>query len=450
MTHHPNVLVYISHDTGQHISPYGISTVHTPNAERVASEGALFSRYFCAAPQCSPSRAATFTGRHPHAVGVLGLTDAAFGWTLNVDEIHMAQHLRQLGYETALFGLAHEAAGGGCDESLLDPVGYHFRKHQLAYPARQAPEDLAAWLAARDHPDRPFFAQIGVFETHRWRDGRYRDFDGVEPDDSLGVTVPPYLNDTPGTREDFAELQGSVRRWDKGLGDILALLDEQELTDDTLLIVTTDHGIAMPRAKCSLYDPGLEILLMLRWPGVIEEGVHYDDLISNVDLLPTVLQALGADIPGRLHGHSFWPLLAGLPFEPREMIFGERTFHIQYCPARCVRTSTHKYIRRFEAVVPENWPGEIDGLPIRQDNLDRFSQNPRGPLEELYDLAVDPLEQVNVVDDAAYSEVRSTLSSALASWMVSTEDPLLDGPIASPGFRRRMSEMRKAFDCQEE
>jgi arylsulfatase A-like enzyme len=215
------------------------------------------------------------------------------------------------------------------------------------------------------------------------------------------------------------------------------------------LVVTTDHGIAMPRAKCSLYDPGLEILLMLRWPGVIEEGVRHDDLISNVDLLPTVLQALGADIPDRLHGHSFWPLLTGQAYEPREMIFGERTFHIQYCPARCVRTNTHKYIRRFEAVVPENWPGEIDGLPIRQDNLDRFSQNPRGLFEELYDLTLDPLEQENVAVNPAYAEVRADLSSALISWMRKTDDPLLKGPIASPGFWRRLSETHAGKDIGE-
>jgi len=145
----PNVVVYISHDTGQHIGPYGIRTVHTPNADRLAAEGALFTHSFCTAPQCSPSRAGLFTGRHPHAVGVMGLTDVAFGWTLSGDEIHLARHLGRLGYETALFGLAHEAVGGDCSESLLDPLGFDFRIHRLAYPARQAPGILPpGWRTA--------------------------------------------------------------------------------------------------------------------------------------------------------------------------------------------------------------------------------------------------------------------------------------------------------------
>jgi N-sulfoglucosamine sulfohydrolase len=433
----PNVVIYISHDTGQHISPYGIASVHTPNAERVAAEGALFLNSFCSAPQCSPSRAGLFTGRYPHATGVLGLTDPLYGWRLHDDEVHMAAHLGSLGYETALFGLAHENMGGETETHRLEPLGFDFKRPAMAYPSRLAARDLADWLDGRAEPTRPFFAQIGVFETHRWRAGGYIGFDGCQPDESLGVTIPPYLNDGRGTHADFAALQGSVRRWDEGLGGVLRLVDERGLADDTLLVVTSDHGLAVPRAKCTLYDPGLRVMFMIRYPRAVPAGSRFKQLISNVDLLPTLLDAAGAEMPQRLHGQSVWPLLTGQASTARDRVFAERTYHCSYDPSRCVRTERLKYIRNFEPVVPEHWPAEITGLPIHLENLDRLSTVPWRPQEELYDLDSDPLEARNLVREPGYEEMRVSLAEMLWAWMQETDDPLLTGPVPSPAFWER-------------
>ncbi len=364
----PNVVVYVSHDTGRHISPYGIATVRTPNAERVAQEGVLFERAFCTAPHCSPSRASLFTGRYPHANGVMGLTGAVFGWDLNEGEVHAAQHFRALGYETALIGIAHET-------HTKERRGFDFIDGET-YAGRVGGV-FDRWLAQRADRRRPFFVQIGTHETHR-------PFlrDRVRPDAELGITIPPWLQDGEATRADFAELQGSVARWDEGLGALLDALDRHGAGDDTLLVVTTDHGLPMPRAKATLYDPGIEVMLLMRWPnGGLDTGRRYSELVSNADVLPTLLDAVGwapdggegsrgslgsrgdqasrsnravgesPNGPGggpAFHGRSLWPLLAGHGYEAAAMVFVEKTFHTYYDPMRGVRTERFKYIRNFE------------------------------------------------------------------------------------------------------
>ena len=120
----PNIVVMVSHDTGRHISPYGVSTVRTPNAERLAAEGVLFTNSFCTSPGCCPSRAGLFSGRSPHAVGMLGQTGAWAGFRFSDDATHAATHFRNLGYETMLLGLAHEVAGANCPDSHFDGIGF--------------------------------------------------------------------------------------------------------------------------------------------------------------------------------------------------------------------------------------------------------------------------------------------------------------------------------------
>ena len=426
----PNVLIYISHDTGRHISPYGITTVHTPNMERVAKEGALFENYFCTAPQCSPSRAGMFTGRYPHANGVMGLTHARFAWDLSRSETHAAQHFKDLGYNTASIGMTHE---------MRDREGRGFDTYIPQTLAASVAAEMEAWLVGRESRE-PFYLQIGTIETHR---GYLRD--GVEPDDSLGVTVPPHLKETPASRRDFAEFQGSVKRWDDGLGGILEILDRRGLTENTILVVTTDHGVGVPRAKMSLYDPGIGVLCMIRWPrGGIAGGERYNELLSNVDLLPTLLELAGGSSTPGMQGRTFAPLLRGRPYQPRERIYAEMTFHTFYDPMRCVRTRDYKYIRNFEMSKSLHCNWNADYLPSSlalPDAEEQPGNRHHHPYEELYDLREDPLEARNVAGDAAYQEVREQLCHALADWMHLTGDPLLHGPVPSPFYRQAIQDL---------
>jgi arylsulfatase A-like enzyme len=296
---------------------------------------------------------------------------------------------------------------------------------------------LEQWLAGRGEASEPFYAQIATIETHR---GFLRD--GVQADGALGVTVQPPLLETPAVRQDFAGLQGSVRRWDQGLGDILHVLDRRGLTEGTILVVTTDHGIPMPRAKVSLYDPGIGVMLLIRWPkGGVCGGRRFDELVGNVDVLPTLLQAVGGQVAPDMHGRSFLPLLTGHSYRAREMVFAEMTFHAYYDPMRCVRTRRSKYIRNFEMGKAVHMTSDNANSPSSVDNRAHLKLGEHHRHEELYDLESDPYELVNLADDPAHREMRVRLSRALAGWMQETDDPLLRGPVASPFYLRSISDL---------
>ncbi len=415
----PNIVIYISHDTGQHIGPYGIPTVHTPNADRLAGQGAVFENFFSTAPQCSPSRASLYTGRYPHCNGVMGLSHADFAWDFAAGEVHAAQRLGELGYATAAIGITHET-------HTPEKRGFDFiDKRQDAWEVGAA---FDQWLGAREDSSCPFYAQIGTFQTHR----PFHD----EIDESSDITVPGYLEATEGTRMEFARLGAGIRQWDAGLGDVMNVLDERGLADDTILIVTTDHGIAMPRAKCTLYDPGLGVMLLMRWPGCISAGSRYDQLLSNVDVLPTLLEAIGAGSDESIQGKSFYKLLTGGDYSPRDKIFAEMTFHQYYDPMRCVRTGRYKYIRNFEMCPGVHIPSDVAESRTFAENAKRVLHPEHHVYEELYDISADALEMNNIAGEPGAEDVRRELSGDLEEWMKRTDDPILSGPVSSPFYAK--------------
>jgi len=420
----PNVLIFVSHDTGRHISPYGIRTVHTPNAERLAAEGVVLDNCFCAAPQCSPSRASIFTGRYPHNTGMLGLANPRAGWELDPDEVHAAAHFRGLGHDTVLVGIAHETSD------------HQKRGWDTIRPERNANDvapALGQWLDQRADSSKPFYAQVGTFETHI-----PFTHDGCGADDSLGLTVPPFLVDSEGTRHDLRGLQGSVRRWDQAVGCLMQALDDRGLASNTILVVTTDHGIAFPRAKCTLYDPGIGALCLIRWPaGGVAGGRRFAEMISNIDILPTLLDAAGAAVPDRIQGRTFLPLLTGGQYRRRDVIFAEQTFHEHYEPVRGLRTARYKYFRYFDQGGTFDIPSDMRLNRMYTDNVRQIVQSPsHREMENLFDLNADPLERVNLAGRPAHQDVRAELSHRLAEWMRETDDPLLLGPVPSPWYRR--------------
>jgi len=268
--------------------------------------------------------------------------------------------------------------------------------------------------------------------------------DSIVPDEERGVAVPPYLQDTVLAREELAELQGAVRALDAAVGRLLAGLHQRGLAERTIVAFTTDHGLALPRAKCSLYDPGLETALLLRLPGQdVAGGRTLDPLMSNVDLLPTLLDLLGVPIPGRVQGRSVAPALIGGALTPREAIFGEMTYHDYYDPRRCVRTARHKLIVNFTAA-----PGFMD--PSQSWRPRTTTVEPPDPavayhpLLELYDLADDSHEWQNLADDPDHATIRAELLARLASWMGETGDPLLAGAVMPPLHRIALDVLRGA------
>lgn len=440
----PNILLVHCHDLGQFLHCYGVKTVQTPNLDRLAEQGVRFARSFCTNPGCSPSRASLFTGRWPHCNGVMGLCHANFAWDLNPDERHLAQILREAGYTTAAVGVIHETSSG------FQRCGYerHLRP-AAAKPATDAAIGLLRELAQK--AERPFFLSVGFIEPHRlrypqpdWPGALPNDNSfpgpGLEPDDSLGVEVPGYLRDTEGTRRELAGLQGMVRHVDAQFGRLTAALAETGLEPRTLVLFTTDHGIAMPRAKCSVYEPGVQVALILRYPARKgwHGGVVRNEMVSNIDVLPTILELVGIPIPDRVQGRSFAPLLDGKPYTPRSEIFTELTYHDYYDPRRAIRTETHKLIVNFTTAPAFMDPSQC-WRPLSETKVPANHAVAYHPHVELYDLTKDPWEQNDVAGRPEYAAVRRDLLRRLHRHMVETQDPLLQGAVTSPHHRRAMA-----------
>src|SRR5205823_7660675 len=223
--------------------------------------------------------------RYPHSTGVIGLAHPPFGWRLNSDERHTAELLAAAGYSTTLVGMQHLVEHGSEPD-----LGYQ-RVLPVA-PAYSEAESAIVLLRDFARQDKPFYLEVGFEEPHR-----PYDFGGAQPDTSRGVAIPPYLPDAPESRQDLAAFQGAIRQMDDGVGRILRALADLGIADQTCVIFATDHGAAMPRAKCTLYDPGIEVALLWRWPARLPAGV-VSEMVSNVDVAPSLLDALGLPVPG--------------------------------------------------------------------------------------------------------------------------------------------------------
>ncbi|UGS34414.1 sulfatase family protein [Capillimicrobium parvum] len=409
----PNVLYLHSHDTGRWIQPYG-HPVQTPNLQHLADQGVLFRQAFCAVPTCSGSRAALLTGQYGHNNGMIGL--AHRGFALNDPRQHIVHTLREAGYWSAMIGEQHIAR---------DPaaIGYdRVYKVPTTHVASVAP---IAIDVLSNRPPQPFFLSVGFFETHR---------DFFAPSavrDALTSLPPANLPDAPETRRDMAGFKASARILDQGVGAVLQALDLHGLAESTLVVFTTDHGIAFPGAKATLYDRGLGVALILAGPGGFGGGRVIDALVSHLDLYPTLCDLAGVEHPPFVQGRSLLPLARRETGALHEAIFAEATFHTAYEPQRAVRTERFKYIRRFGdrdlPVLANTDDGPSKELLLRYGWADRHVDR-----EQLYDLIFDPDEGDNLAADPAYADVRRELAARLERWMRETRDPLLDGPVPAP------------------
>ncbi len=405
----PNILYLHSHDTGRHTQPYG-APVETPAIQRLATEGILFRQAFSAAPTCSPSRAALLTGQSPHSAGMLGL--AHRGFSLHDYGQHLLHTLRPHGYSAALFGMQHIAR---------DPavIGYDTYWTESTRVERVAPAAVEYLRTVQ----QPFYLEVGFFETHR-------DF----PDPGEGphfCDVPPVLPNTPVTRYDMAGFYAAARELDRGVDAVLEALDTFGLAENTLVIFTTDHGLAFPGAKCTLTDHGIGVALIMRGPGGFRGGQITDALVSQIDLFPTLLDLLGIERRPWLQGRSLMPLIRGEADEVNDAVFAEVTYHAAYEPQRAVRTRRYKYIRRFDGRDRPVLPN-IDDSPSKSLLLEHGLANRPVPEEALYDLVFDPQEARNVASDLRLFPVLRDMRARLEQWMQATDDPLLRGPVPLP------------------
>ncbi|KXA94812.1 hypothetical protein AKJ65_03350 [candidate division MSBL1 archaeon SCGC-AAA259E19] len=410
----PNIVLFHCHDLGRRLGCYG-KRLDTPNIDSLAEDGVKFDNYFCTAAQCSPSRGSIMTGKYPHNHGLIGLAHKGFGWQLKINQKTLPVYMKEAGYKTHLFGLQHEAS---------DPTSLGYEKiHRTGNQAEKVGRGLTKFFENQNQ-NTPFFISAGTFEPHRpFSEEEYssNDLDEVKP--------LPYLPDKKGIREDIAGLNEKIYRVDETVGKVRKTLKENDLQDNTLFIFTTDHGIAMPRAKGTCYDPGIETALIMYKPREFENMDTQDELLSNVDLLPTILDYLNKDIPEDVDGKSFLSLLEkDDDYSPREKVFIEMTWHDKYNPMRGIRTNRYKYIKNFVEEPKVYLPLDIYTGTAGKEMKDEYYSEKR-PTEELYDLEIDPLEKNNLTENPEYEDVLASLGKKVEKWMEKTQDILLKGPV---------------------
>ena len=409
----PNIIWIMAEDISTELACYEHPAVKTPNLDRLAKEGARYTQAFCTAPSCTPSRNAMITGVYQTQTDT---QDQRRREVILPDGIKPITHLLQnAGYYTVKgCGYSGKTDINFVAKSLFDGNDWHRRKE-----------------------NQPFFAQITLFITHRqpktgWEPIRKQSKHPVDPEK---VQLPPYFPDHPVCRKDWAMYLDSIEKMDDQVGEILERLEKEGIADNTVVIFIGDNGRCHLRGKCWLYDPGIHVPLIIRWPGKIKPGTVVDDMISTIDISATILDLAGANLPSYLDGHPILGPRAG----KRDHIFAARDLIDEVMDhIRCVRTKRFKYIRNY---TPENGYKECKYVQNHRPMLavikklgkegkltaaQKLILAETKPKEELYDLENDPHELNNLASSAAHKKIRKELSTLLDKWIDNTQDKGLD------------------------
>lgn len=447
----PNILFILSDD---HSYPYlGCYSggVKTPNLDRLAAEGMRFDRMFTVSPQCVPSRAGFMTGRSAVAARM-----TRFSSPLPPYEITFPEVLRAAGYYTGICGRTFHLDGSGrlgpITEALMKKHNFRTFQRRVDYLDRgsdqnRVHERLEEFLAQAPR-DKPFFMWLNFSDPHWvWT----TNVPGMQHDPAR-IQLPPHLPDLPGVRGDLASYFDEITHMDSLFENVLGVLRRRGVENDTLIVFAGDNGMAFPHGKGSLYDPGLNVPLLVRWPGAVKPGRTSAELISGEDIAPTLIEAAGAKVPERMSGKSFLPLLLGEPFQGREYVFAERGPHggasytletraSTFDQSRCVRSRRWKLIynctprQEYWPVDSGNDPGWKEILAahaagrLKPEHERAYFTQPR-PVYELFDLENDPGELNNLAGRAEVAEIEKELKIALTEKMMLDFD-YLPLPVAS-------------------
>ncbi|MEL0118328.1 MAG: sulfatase [Opitutae bacterium] len=454
----PNILFCISDDQSYaHTGANGDPVIRTPAFDRVASEGIRFTRAFCDAPTCGPSRSAILTGQPIWRLEEAGNIHS----TLPGKFLTYTELLQQNGYATGFTGKGWSpgrlAAGG----RNANPAGKEFRQKNLKPPYRSmSNKDYAAnfeLFLEQLKENQPFCFWLGTHEPHRGFEVGAGKKSGKDP---AKVLVPPILPDHPVVRNDLLDYYVEVEHFDKMVERAMASLEKTGQLENTIVVITSDHGMPFPRAKASLYDAGAHVPLAIRWPkGIVKSGRTYTGLVNLSDLAPTFLEASGVAVPKMMTASSLLSVLENKSKKQRDRAFIAMERH-DGCrkggkgyPSRAIRTADYLYIQNIE---PNRWPagnpdrefcaryipfGEVDSSPTKSllmDNKDRpkfkhfydlaFAKR---PAEELYNVNEDPGQLINLSTKPKYSTIRKKLAQQLKDHLIRTKDPRalgLDAP----------------------
>ena len=441
----PNIVLILSDDHSvPHLGCYGNKAIHTPNLDRFAAEGMLFDKQFCGAPQCVPSRATFLTGRSPVAARI-----TRFSSPLPADVPSTADILRKEGYFTGICRRSFHLdgpEGGGASAEVLDKYELRTFRRRVDFLDVNSPREktvpIVNGFLDKVPKDKPFFLWVNFNEPHH----AWNQLAPKGPHDPATIPVPPYLPDIPAVRTDLARYYDEVAAMDEEFQWVMDILAKRHLDTNTLVVFLGDNGYAFPHGKGSLYDPGLNTPLLVRWPGHIKAGTRSSELISGEDIAPTMLEAARAPIPKEMTGRSFLKLLRGEYYEGRKFIFAERGPHGQalfnentkasgFDQSRCVRSAQFKLIYNctpYMKYAPVDSAGDpywkqITALHEESKLAPEFERafftHPR-PIYELYDLNNDPAELNNLAGKPEFQKIERELKEALQEKMILDYDYL--------------------------
>jgi N-sulfoglucosamine sulfohydrolase len=430
----PNILFIIADDQGLDAGCYG-GVVKTPNIDRLAAEGTLFAQGYATVSSCSSSRSVLYTGLYSHSNGMYGLAHDVHNQSLLDWVVTVPRLMSAAGYATALVGKKH-----------IRP------EKALAYDAELVPEkpgirDVAALAGAvgsfiREQSGKPFFITVGFSDPHRAQEnfGNTRAWPNVprvqyKPAE---VVIPAHLPDLPAVRNDLAQYYESVSRLDRGVGLILAELENTGHTQDTVVIFLSDNGRPFPGAKTCLYDEGIHLPLIIRAPKGAR-GARSEAMVSWVDITPTILDLAHVPSPSgyQLQGRSLVPVLNDRRPLGWDQVFASHSFHEinQYYPMRAMRTRRYAYIMNLAHELSFPIAGDVasspswkaitaDGAGLGKRSLDAYLHR---PAEELYDVWNDPGQLINLVGRAEHRDTLRQMREAVRKWRALTRDPWLAG-----------------------
>lgn len=438
----PNILFCFADDWGwPHAGAYGDPVVQTPAFDRLAREGVLFEHAFVSSPSCTPSRNAIITGQQFYRLG----EGANLHSALDVTHPNFMRLLREAGYEV---GHWRKAWGPG----KFEPGGY--REHPCG------PNQPFDTFMKDRSDDAPFCFWFGTSDPHRGYKAGSGEASGM---DLSQVPVPAFFPDVPAVRSDIADYYFEVQRWDSDVAAAIEQLEQAGELDNTIIVMSGDHGMPFPRCKGNLYDWGSRVPLAIRWGAKVGSGRKVNDFVSLTDLAPTFLEAAGAQIPEAMTGRSLLSLLrsdaSGRVDPERDAVVFGRERHVPAqempsmagYPSRAIRTDHYLFImnlkpERWPAGVPENATHPIDtyadcdngptksliGKCHDKPECRRFYEMcfAKRPAEELYDVKNDPNQVNNLAGDAEHEETIQRLRERLVAHLKETEDPrFTDAPV---------------------
>ena len=424
----PNILWIVAEDHGPHHGSYGDAYAVTPNLDRLAAEGARFTRAFAVTPVCAPARSAIITGMYPTSIGSHHMRSTA------VPPPHVkgfTERLRAAGYFTT-------------NNAKTDYNFSPWLPAETRRAVREAPLGLWDQNGEDAHwrnraPGQPFFSVFNLGASHegqvRMPDERFAERTAhLAPEarhDPAAAPLPPYYPDTPAARRDIARYYDLVSVMDAQAGEILAALEADGLAGDTVVFFYGDHGWGLPRGKRWVYDSGLRVPVLVRWPGRIAPGTVREDLVSFIDFAPTLLALAGTPVPAHMQGRVF--LGDDAAPEPEHLFFTRDRMDETYDRIRAVRDHRYKYIRNFAPELPYAQPiAYMDLMPTMQawrglaavgrlEGPQRQFMAATKPAEELYDTEADPHEVANLAD-SAHAERLARMRAALDEWIATTGD----------------------------